>query len=139
MDVAVSSYVRKLIDALAHGTSGAAPEDAARRFDALLLYSGWLALALLTPKGEVIEADENGAITVVAEPMRTMYLVEGAETYPELRGLLPLRPANSSDCATCGGTGWWPIENTRIRCGACRALGWVEVPSNSWLEWTRER
>jgi hypothetical protein len=56
------------------------PLVALTRFSSIAAGSRW---HLLTPKGEVIEADENGAITVVAEPLRTMYLVEGAETYPE--------------------------------------------------------
>jgi hypothetical protein len=129
----MSSTIRQLIERLAKGASGSGFEDAARRFDALPLYEGWEGWALLTDQGEVLEATDEGATSPASEPLRTMYLVAGAEKYPELAALLPARPAASSVCAHCDGTGWVKLgtEGGRFRCGECRALGWVETPCKS--------
>jgi hypothetical protein len=136
----LSAQVRAHIDRLAKGTSGAAVEEAARKFDALPLYEGWDGWGVLTEQGQVLEATDAGAVSPAEDPMRTMYLVKGSETYPELRALLPIRSSTSIDCAHCKGSGWMCIgEATRFRCGECRALGWVEVPSNTSLERTRGR
>ncbi len=69
-----------------------------------------------------------------------MYLVKGAEDYPELNVMLPTRPDSSHDCEHCKGTGWFHQNGVQVhvRCGTCRALGWVAVPSNTSLERTRE-
>jgi len=137
----LSAQVRAHIDRLARGTSGAAAEEAARKFDALPLYEGWDGWALLTETGEVLDATDEGVVSPAEDPLRTMYLVKGSETYPELAALLPIRSATSIDCPHCKGSGWMRIgdEGGRFRCGECRALGWVEVPSNTSLEQTRGR
>lgn len=122
--------IDELIATLVNGSSGSNFEAAARRFDALPLHEGWDGWALLTRQGEVFDADEAGALTLAKEPLRTMYLVGGAERYPELAPLLPVRPSASRNCLHCDGTGWMPLgEDGRIRCSTCRALGWVD-PSN---------
>jgi len=135
----LSAQIRAHIDRLAKGTSGAAVEEAARNFDALPLYQGWEGWGLLTEQGQVLDADAAGVVSPAEDPLRTMYLVNGSETYPELKALLPTRSSTSIDCLHCKGSGWARIgaEGTGFRCGECRALGWVEVPSNTSLERTR--
>lgn len=124
--------IDELIATLINGSSGSNFEAAARRFDALPLYDGWDGWVLLTRQGEVVDADEAGVLTLAKEPMRTMCLVGGAERYPELAPLLPVRPTASKNCPHCNGTGWMPIgADGRFRCGTCRALGWVEEPPNN--------
>ena len=139
MDVTLSAQVRAHIERLAKGETGAAAEEAARQFDALPLFEGWDGWGLLTDQGQVLDASDSGVLSPAVDPLRTMYLVKGSETYPELKALLPVRPVASIDCARCGGSGWMHVGNEKVRCGECRALGWVEVPSNKSLERTGER
>jgi hypothetical protein len=132
MQAPTRSIIRKLIESLAKGSSGSKFEEAARRLDALPLYEGWTGWVVLTDLGEVLEeTDEGGVLSAVPEPLRTIHLVAGAERYPELLSLLPVRPPGSMECRHCSGTGWVEIKGnaTKLRCGECRALGWVETPS----------
>jgi len=132
MQTSKSLNIRRLIENLAKGSSGSKFEEAARRFDALPLHEGWNGWIVLTDLGEVLEeTDEGGVLSPAPEPLRTMYLVEGAERYPELLSLLPVRSPASVECRHCRGTGWVKIggNDAKIRCGECRALGWVETPS----------
>lgn len=120
-----------LIERVTQGEGGEAFEQAARKYNALPLAEGWFAWALLTENGEVLNAVEDGPVTPAEEPLRTMFLVAGAERYPELVALLPVRSAASTDCARCEGTGWMRHGNRKIRCHECRALGWIDLPSNT--------
>jgi len=140
VQVSLSAQIRAHIDRLASGAGGSSVAEAARRFNALPLYEGWDGWGLITDDGEVLEGSDEGAVVPAVEPLRTMYLVKGAEDYPELRVLLPVRPELSADCDHCNGTGWFHQGGvkTHTRCGMCRALGWVAVPSNTSLERTRE-
>ncbi|MEM8532052.1 MAG: hypothetical protein AAGF95_14500 [Chloroflexota bacterium] len=66
--------------------------------------------------------------------MRHFVIREGAEQFPDLIELLPLRPAESNDCPDCWGAGFtlrthknapsspWP-------CRPCNSLGWLEPAS----------
>ena len=132
MDHAMSATIRMLIDRVVRGERGNAfDQEAALQYDALPLHHSWTGWVLLTVQGEVLEADEeSGEVSPVSEPNRTVLLVDGAETYPELILLLPVRTPLSKDCTMCAGTGRMdpPGGKGRFWCGECRALGWVEVP-----------
>jgi len=117
--------IRALIEHVSQGDGGEPFAEAARKYSALPLAEGWFAWALLTEQGEVLEAAEDGSVTPATEPLRTMFLVAGAERYPELIALLPVRSSDDSDCARCEGTGRMIFGNRKIRCHECRALGWV--------------
>ena len=54
------------------------------------------------------------------EHERTAALVIAAERIPEVRSLLPTRPANALTCVRCSG---YFIET--ITCPDCGALGWI--------------
>jgi hypothetical protein len=129
----LSSQIRARIDRLIGGDGKSSLVEAARRFNALPLYEGWNGWGLLTEGGDVLEGFEEGAIVRAVDPLRTMYLVTGAEDYPELKVLLPGRPESSLDCYHCKGTGWFDQDGAKVhvRCGMCRALGWVAVPYNT--------
>jgi hypothetical protein len=43
--------------------------------------------------------------------------------YPDLRELLPVRPAQASVCPNCSGSGW--MMDGRLFCRMCRGLGWL--------------
>ena len=124
----MTATIRALIERVSSGEVGEAFAQTARRYDALPLAEGWFAWALLTEQGDVLEAVEDGTASPAKEPLRTMFLVAGAERYPELVTLLPVRSSSSTDCARCAGTGRMSHGTGKIRCHECRALGWIEVP-----------
>jgi hypothetical protein len=119
--------VRARIELLSEGTSHSAHEETARMYRALLLYQGWEGSVVLTIDGEVLE-EIDGRLSPCVDPLRTVALVAGAERYPELKALLPVRADTARDCSHCKGTGWFCIDDqkTGIRCGLCLALGWVD-------------
>jgi len=51
-------------------------------------------------------------------------LVLGGERFPQLRRLLPMRPAWALDCPHCRG-GWVDFPHQRLICHTCHGLGWV--------------
>jgi hypothetical protein len=89
---------------------------------------------LLRPDGEVLSfpwgrigkpAPESDAV------WRLIAVVVGAEKHPELRPLLPVRPAGAADCAACEGSGRIRIgESDHHRgpiCASCHELGWLDA------------
>ena len=102
-----------------------------RELGALYLYGTIGSEAVLQPDGTVRiwRADgwpESDALTErEATPMeRIGSLVLGARRHAELRELLPVRPAETPDCATCAGTGEHP-HASGVLCSACEGLGWI--------------
>lgn len=81
----------------------------------------------LRPNGEVVivgEDDDHPEVDTVytdrSHVLRT--LVWGAQRYPELRELLPARPADAVDC----GCRQVPIfSEGKVLCSTCGALGWL--------------
>ena len=139
MHTDLSATILVAIRGMAEGRTGSPFEAAARKYNALPLYAGWCGWGLLTPQGDVLEADEEeGGVALANEPWRTLYLVVGAERFPEIASLLPQRPADATACSECMGTGWVHVEGCRTQfpCGPCRALGWL-APSNKTMEPTR--
>jgi hypothetical protein len=126
--VEASALVRARVDLLAKGTCGNSHEEVARQSRALLIYEGWEGSVILTIEGEVL-VETGGHLAPCEDPLRTVALVAGAERYPELKVLLPNRTDSARVCTACRGTGWFYIEDqkTGIRCGMCRALGWVSA------------
>ena len=130
----MAETIRALIALVCNGEGGEGFRQTALKHNALPLAEGWFAWALLTEDGEILEATEDGAVSPAAEPLRTMFLVAGAERYPELVALLPVRADASADCVRCEGTGRMPHGSGKVRCHECRSLGWVEVPAGDSLE-----
>ena len=131
MQTGMAVTIRALIERVTQGDGGEAFAQAARKYGALPLAEGWFAWALLTEQGEVLEGVEDGTASPAKEPLRTMFLVAGAERYPELIELLPVRSITSTDCARCEGTGRMTHGSGKVRCHECRSLGWVEAASNN--------
>jgi hypothetical protein len=123
----IAVTVRALIERVTQGESGEDFAQAARKYSALPLAEGWFAWALLTEQGEILEAGEDGTVSNAVEPLRTMFLVAGAERFPELLAFLPVRSDASTDCARCEGTGRMKFGSGKVRCHECRSLGWIEV------------
>lgn len=75
-------------------------------------------------------ATDHSLTSEIAPRDRLVALVVGAEKYPELRELLPARPADARPCPACSGTGL-PLsdeELSAIRCGTCCGLCYVPTP-----------
>jgi hypothetical protein len=115
--------------------AGEAPHDwqreLARRFGALPLYGDMGGALLLRPDGEVLvvewEAEAN------ARPAdrggRLLCLAVAADTFPELRPLLPPRPAAAVSCPACNALGRLRLTgiNHPLWCGECSGLGWLDA------------
>lgn len=126
--------IRALIERIENGEAGEAFQRTACKHSALPLAEGWFAWALLTPEGEILEAMEDGTVSIAVEPLRTMFLVAGSERYPELLAMLPVRTDTSADCPRCEGSGRIAHGNGKIRCHECRALGWIELSPDTHSE-----
>jgi hypothetical protein len=110
------------------------PAVRAHRF--LPLYIGWLAVLGIRPDGSFVrwnhEDDRSGVTPESHADLQRMAICYGARKYPELRALLPERPAAALTCSACGGTGEVG-GNPRLVC-QCGGTGWIipgEQPSPS--------
>jgi hypothetical protein len=109
--------------------------ETVRASGALPVYSDVGGTLLLRPNGEILFLD---AVTGDDEPQletdqgwRITAVVVGAERYPELRPLLPIRPAVAEKCDACAGQGRIRVAEIShgFLCGTCRGLGWLAPPS----------
>jgi hypothetical protein len=112
---------------------------------ALPLYAGWTETIGIRPDGELIrwstEDDFDGTRPVEDRSWVLTALVAGANGYPELRPLLPVRGPDAVDCACraiplcvsgtvicgeCGGLGWLPgADRPTSRCSGPRPPRWL--------------
>jgi hypothetical protein len=103
--------------------------DLARSLDALPLYGDIGGSIFLRADGTMLSLDHNSEELSegVGHPWEIVALVAGAEKYPQLRSLLPERPANARDCTPCGGTGKVSVPglDVGLGCGECWGLGWL--------------
>jgi hypothetical protein len=135
MDAALARRIAELIRAY---QTGAAPHDWQRelacRFDALPVYSDLGGALLLRPDGEVLSVgwDDDDA-RPPKSPWHLIALAGAAEGFPELRGVLPSRPADAVSCPQCRGAGLerWEVESGKgvTFCGKCGGLGWLSEGS----------
>jgi len=87
---------------------------------------------LLRPDGEFLQIawDTSEDSPTVLGTIPLAALVVGAERFPWLRELVPVRSPQAIDCQTCAGTGKIRRgEVSGILCGDCSVLGWV-VPDS---------
>jgi hypothetical protein len=105
--------------------------NAVRVSGALPVYSDMGGTLLLRPDGEILSLgsdSEDGEPQVETDfGWRITAVVVGAEQYPELRPLLPIRPSGTEDCKACAGVGRVRIGGTdrHILCGRRHGLGWL--------------
>jgi len=97
--------------------------DAWRNTHALPVYSDLGGTLLLTPDGDVITyRHDNSSWSREIDPKwRRAAVIFGAQRFPELSDLLPVRPPDAPPCQYCQGTG----RVVGIRCATCLGLGWV--------------
>src|SRR3954454_20804853 len=79
--------------------------EAVRGSGALPVYSDMGGTLLLRPDGEILflgSGPEDDEPRIETDPgWRITAIVVGAEEYPELRPLLPVRPSGTEDCEAC--------------------------------------
>ena len=109
------SIAKWLSDAKVHNPSYVSPDGTAVR-----VYADMGGTIFLRPDGTLVGEKESGEPMPVDDNWRTVALVVGARTHPELRELLPVRPGDAVPCNACAGTGL--IHS--VTCGACLGLGW---------------
>lgn len=109
--------------------------EAVRASGALPVYYDMGGTLFLRPDGEILVLDngsvDDGPRIETDEGQRITAVVVGAEAYPELRPLLPMRPAGARDGDACAGRGRIRVVGIehRFLCGRCRGLGWLAPPS----------
>jgi hypothetical protein len=131
----LQTLIRSLVERWLASPDRADLTEAVRVSGALPVYSDMGGTLLLRPDGEILfledasEDDEPQFET--DEGWRITAIVVGAERYPELRPLLPIRPAVAEACGACDGQGRIRVaEISRgFLCGTCRGLGWLTPPS----------
>jgi hypothetical protein len=98
-----------------------------RERGALPVYLGIGGALLLTPDGDILGVawdSREGPKREENPSLRLTAVVAGAEKYPELRPLVPVRPPDAKLCTSCGGQGFVLFSEKSIRCGECFGLGW---------------
>ena len=116
---------------LALHPAGGWPDEVGHRYSAIPLYADIGGAVLLRADGVFLELEWDQAIERSprerSDLTSTVPLVAGAERYPWLKALLPVRPRDARPCATCRGLGSIALTNgsSRIFCGDCGALGWI--------------
>ena len=102
-------------------------QEAARTHRALPVYADVGGVLFLKPDGNVLFRDsskmEAGLNPEKSLQWQTIARLAAAERFPELKDLVPARPASTPDCPDCGGRG--RVLNDALRCDECFGLGWV--------------
>ncbi|GAC1448844.1 MAG: hypothetical protein NVSMB9_32400 [Isosphaeraceae bacterium] len=103
--------------------------EAVRVSGALPVYSGMGGTLFLRPDGEILLLDHESEDVVprieTDHGWRTAAVVVGAEKYPELQPLLPIRPPGTEDCVDCAVRGRVRVAEISFLCGRCYGLGWL--------------
>ena len=103
----------------------------AERYDVLPVLIDWTAFWGLRADGDILVIDtETGAPPTVEHDarLRRTALFQGARKYPELKALVPQRPASARDCSDCKGIGRIDVPGVApgtIIC-YCGGLGWLD-------------
>lgn len=93
----------------------------------LPLYLGWTASFGIRSDGSLVRWEHDESLDSVHELTdefwRRTALFQGLKRYPELRELIPARPATAVDCHVCKGTGGF-LGRPELVC-ECGGAGWV--------------
>jgi hypothetical protein len=98
----------------------------AREHGFLPLYLGWITAIGVRPDGSFVtwDHDTTGEVRACTDAyLQRMALCQGAKKWPELAELIPTRPPEAIDCATCRGTGV-PIPSMPQVICECGGVGW---------------
>lgn len=122
----ISNRIEQEIEALAPEALGHINYEGIRH-RALPLFGTIGVVWLLRSDGTFWRSDADAGLELEPLPpeLHAAALIAGARRYPWLSPLLPARPEDATDCASCGGRGWVGPGNVII-CDKCLALGWIE-------------
>jgi hypothetical protein len=132
----LSAQLRSQIQSLIHDyftESSAEPaylKILAERYQVLPLYVGWTAFYGLRLDGEIVlvpTEEEGNPQPEFDERLRRMAIFRGTKKYPDLKPLVPERPADALSCTHC--EGWGRIDIPGIEADTlvcyCGGLGWL--------------
>jgi hypothetical protein len=135
-DIGLAHRILELIRAFQTGAAKHSwQQELASRFDALPVHADFGGALLLRPDGEILVVGWNDEEKAAPADERRSHLgrAAAAEFFPELRAVLPARPAGAATCELCGGAGlerWWVDGSQGVTfCGGCWGLGWVSEVS----------
>jgi hypothetical protein len=123
----IADEVRKRIaDAPQHRPGSLSLDRKAIMVDGGIGYGCWV-----SPDGDIYMEtyDPLGYGEPVIDRSRRAQLLVlslGARTLPQLRSLLPQKPAGVPPCSKCNGEGWFRAGELDFICQACCGLGWLE-------------
>jgi hypothetical protein len=133
---ALHAQIRSLVARWLASPDHADLTEAVRVSGALPVYSDMGGTLFIRPDGEVlfleIDSEDDEPRPLADEAWRMTAVVVGAERYPELRPLVPSRPADTPDCDACAGRGRIRVAESdqRFLCGRCYGLGWLNLRSS---------
>jgi hypothetical protein len=131
---AISAFIRERI---VNFERTARPEDVdeidnVKKHGGLPLFRGWTETLAIRPDGTLIKwpTEEWPGAKEFGDPVwAKIALTQGAQIYPELRALIPARPASAVTCEQCQGSGDPFTHNQSLRgkiiC-SCGGVGWLE-------------
>ncbi len=111
-------------------TEGGHIDNEAARYGGVALWGTIGAVWLLRPDGTLWEVDDDFGrpLAPLSPEWHHAALVSGAERHPWLADSIPPRPADARSCATCSGSGRFPLAGSSdlrgIFCTECHARGW---------------
>jgi hypothetical protein len=110
---------------------GSSVRRLARQWQLVPLFVDWSGFLGIDCTGQICSVAMNSATEprFVTDPrMSRIAQASGAESFPELAFLRPVRPLNSENCPSCGGTGKAPMggdpDAGNVVC-YCGGLGWL--------------
>lgn len=87
----------------------------------------------IRPNGDILSFlwDEPNNLRLEKDPrIRNIVLFQGSKKYPDLAGLVPVRPVGAADCSHCHGTGVEAFSaehglNPDVFVCYCGGIGWL--------------
>lgn len=105
--------------------------EVAKQHRAIPLYGSWTGTVFLRTDGAFFTLDQEDHpcefLPEQDERWQIAALATAARRNAALQPLLPLRPAEGSDCGACSGRGIVVFGESQldVTCGACSGLGWL--------------
>lgn len=101
----------------------------ARRYGLLTVFSTFGSFYLLARNGDVLIDRDDGEFHAATAGEREFAHVQASRGFPQLRHLMPERPASAQTCSLCKGTGEVTVNDGRqLICGdQCNSRGWIVV------------
>lgn len=107
-------------------------DPAIRSHNAVYVSGSMDARYYLTLDGQVLREDDEQPLAVATEPFYiygTLIIAARRFDLPELRTLVPARPADGVVCHHCAGTSY--LRQDRLLCPTCEAKGWIAATATA--------